>query len=81
MLSFSNSVNIQPVYLTHYVPPVRKLSQKEKREGLWVYLCIRHARIKWQILSVQDITLNPCRTEFLKWNNPSYIFGTFHYHF
>ena len=24
---------------------------------------------------------NPYRAEFLKWNNTSYISGTFHYHF
>ena len=27
------------------------------------------------------ITFNPYHAECLKWNNPSYIFGTFHYHF
>ena len=25
--------------------------------------------------------LNPYHAEYLKWNNPSYIFGTVHYHF
>ena len=27
------------------------------------------------------IKLNPYHAEFLKWNNPSYIFGTVHYLF
>ena len=27
------------------------------------------------------MTLNPYHAEFLKWNNPPYILGTFHYHF
>ena len=26
-------------------------------------------------------TANPYHGEFLKWNNPPYIFGTVHYHF
>ena len=25
--------------------------------------------------------INPYHDGFLKWNNPPYIFGTFHYHF
>ena len=25
--------------------------------------------------------VNPYHAEFLKWNNPPYIFGIFHYHF
>ena len=28
-----------------------------------------------------DTLINPYRAKFLKWNNPHYIFGTFHYHF
>ena len=31
--------------------------------------------------STNSIIFNPYHAEFLKWNNPSSIFGTTHYHF
>ena len=33
------------------------------------------------LVSLLTKVINPYHVKFLKWNNPSYIYGTFYYHF
>ena len=49
---------------------------------LMVICCVRLAILPVILsLSYVFIFINPYHAEFLKWNNPTSIFGTLHYHF
>ena len=77
-MSLSGALNLYKIKrnIQNIIPQVSPEEEKRQAHMYFVkttILCFRYEVTKWNF--------NPYHAEFLKWNNPSYIFDTVHYQF
>ena len=63
----------------------KNITEKRNSFALMFYTHTGNKIKYFQQLKVKNVlvseSINPYHAEFLKWNNPLSIYGTFHYHF